>query len=276
MVTAALAGLEPVAAEAAPWVPSTVLRAVLRASGELPLPGAPDRQDDRVTWTLLLPSSAPAAAAATACTAVRSDSHLACASDRVEHVGRLRDRIVVAWREPSVPSIISRYQPLRALARLGRGVCLLSAQETAQTLDLTVRADDAPSLGETLALLTVSPGLRALITVRVEPQGEGLLATLSWPFTRATTNDLGDDAWPQRCNGALDLAGALPSGTLPVARAFVPGTRAQGAVLTAARTAWVVTVGDRIARSTVGAIDASGVTLRRPLPAPPLRLRWRP
>ena len=276
VVAAALPGLEPVAAEAAPWVPSTVLRAVLRSSGELPLPGAPDRQDDRVTWTLLLPASAPAAAAATACAAVQADSHIACASDRVEHVGRMRDRIVVAWREPSAPSVVSRYQPLRALARLGRGVCLVSAQETAQTLDLMVRADDAPALGETLALLTVSPGLRALITVRVEPQGDGLLAMLSWPFTRATTNDLGDDPWPPRCHGALDLAASRPRGTLPVARAFVPGARAQGAVLTAGRTAWVVTVGDRVARSTVGAIDASGVTLRRPSPLRPLRLRWRP
>ncbi|MBP6831774.1 MAG: hypothetical protein KA978_13390 [Deltaproteobacteria bacterium] len=275
-VTATLPGLEPVSADAAPWIPSTALRAVLRASGELPLPGAPSREGDRVTWTLLLPSSVAPTAAASACAAVTSDPHLACASDRVEHVGRLRDRVVVAWREPSVRQVVSRYQPLRALSRLGRGVCLVSAQQTAETIDLTVRADDAPALGETLALMTVSPGLRALITVRVEPQGDALLATLSWPSIRATTTDLGDDPWPPRCNGALDLASSLPTGTLPVARSFVAGTRSQGAVLTAGRTAWVATVGDRIARSTVSAVDEGGVTVRRPGVARPLRLRWRP
>ena len=264
VVAGAFAGLQPVAAEAAPWVPPAVLGAVLRASGELPLPGAPSREGDRVTWTLLLPSSVAPTAAASACAAVTSDPHLACASDRVEHVGRLRDRVVVAWREPSVPQVVSRYQPLRALSRLGRGVCLVSAQQTAETIDLTVRADDAPALGETLALMTVSPGLRALITVRVEPQGDALLATLSWPSIRATTTDLGDDPWPPRCNGALDLASSLPTGTLPVARSFVAGARSQGAVLTAGRTAWVVTVGDRIARSTVSAVDEGGVTVRRP------------
>ncbi|TAK25180.1 MAG: hypothetical protein EPO40_22670 [Myxococcaceae bacterium] len=275
-VTAALPGLEPVSADAAPWIASTALRAVLRASGELPLPGAPSREGDRVTWTLLLPSSVPPTAAASACAAVTSDPHLACASDRVEHVGRLRDRVVVAWREPTVPQVVSRYQPLRALSRLGRGVCLVSAQQTAETIDLTVRADDAPALGETLALMTVSPGLRALITVRVEPQGDALLATLSWPSTRASTTELGDDPWPPRCNGALDLAASLPAGTLPVARSFVAGARSQGAVLTAGRAAWVVTVGDRIARTTVSAVDEGGVTLRRPGVARPLRLRWRP
>lgn len=275
-VTAALPGLEPVSADVAPWIPSTALRAVLRAAGELPLPGAPSREGDGVTWVLLLPSSVAPADAASACAAVTSDPHLACASDRVEHVGRLRDRVVVAWREPSAPQVVSRYQPLRALSRLGRGVCLVSAQETAETLDLTVRADDAPALGETLALMTVSPGLRALITVRVEPQGEALLATLSWPSTRATTTGLGDDPWPPRCNGALDLAASLPAGTLPVARSFVAGERSQGAVLTAGRVAWVVTVGDRIARSTVSAVDEGGVTLQRPGVARPLRLRWRP
>ena len=89
--------------------------------------------------------------------------------------------------------------------------------ETAQTLDLMVRADDAPALGETLALLTVSPGLRALITVRVEPQGDGLLAMLSWPFTRATTNDLGDDPWPPRCNSAGHSLSRVSCGRSPSA-----------------------------------------------------------
>ncbi|MDB4929710.1 MAG: hypothetical protein JWM10_2194, partial [Myxococcaceae bacterium] len=82
-VASALPGLEAVTAEAAPWVPPTVLRAVLRASGELPLPGAPTRHDDAVTWTLLLQAGAPATAAAAACAAVTSDAHLACAADRV-------------------------------------------------------------------------------------------------------------------------------------------------------------------------------------------------
>lgn len=276
VVAGAFAGLRAVSADAAPWVPPAVLGAVLRASGELPLPGAPERQDDRVTWTLLLPASASATAADSACVAVTADPHVACASDRVEHVGRLRDRVVVGWREPTAPSAVSRYQPLRALSRLARRVCLVSAQQTAETLDLVVRADDAPALGETLALLTVSPGLRALITVRVEPQGEALLATLSWPSGRATTADLGDDPWPMRCNGATEIGATLPPGTLPVARSFVAGARAQGAVLTAGRAAWVVTLGDRVARATVRAVDAAGVTLQAPGVARPLRLRWRP
>ena len=276
VVAAALPRLAPVGADAAPWIPSRVLGAVLRASGELPLPGAPSSREDGVTWTLLLAASAPATAASAACEAVTADPQLACATDRVEHVGRLRDRVVVAWREPAAPAAVSRYQPLRALARLARRVCLVSAQETAETLDLTVRAADAAALGETLALLTVSPGLRALITVRIEPQGEALLATLSWPTGRATVDDLGDDPWPARCEGALDLAAALPAGTLPVARRFVAGTRAQGAVVTAGRVAWVVTAGDRVARATVLAIDAGGLTLGRPGAPRPVRLRWRP
>lgn len=275
-VTAALAGLQPVADADAPWAPVTALRAVLRASGDLPLPGAPERHDDAVTWSMLLQQAAPAAAGNTTCAAVSADPHLACATDRVEHVGRIRTRVVVGWRERPATPVISRAQPLRALARVARGVCLVSAQETERTLDLTVRADDAPALGETLALLTVSPGLRELITVRVEPLGGGLQATLSWPLARATTRELGDDAWPTRCGGALDLGATLPNATLPVARTFIPGSRARGAVMTLGRVAWVVTVGDRLARATVTAIDEGGVTLQRPGVARPTRLPWRP
>jgi hypothetical protein len=47
-------------------------------------------------------------------------------------------------------------------------------------------------------------------------------------------------------------------------------------VLTAGRAAWVVTLGDRVARATVRAVDAAGVTLQAPGLARPLRLRWRP
>lgn len=275
-VAAALEGLEPVADAEAPWVPVAVLRAMLRASGDLPLPGAPERGDDRVTWSLLLQAGAPAEAGATACATIAADPHVACASDRVEHVGRVRTRVVAGWRERPSPRVISRAQPLRALARVARGVCLVSAQETERTVDLTVRADDARALGETLALLTVSPGLRELITVRVEPDGSALRAVLSWPSARATTREMGDDAWPERCGGAADLGAAVPRGTLPVARAFVPGARAQGAVMTLGREAWLVTAGDRLAQLMVAAIDAAGVTLRRPGVARPLRLPWRP
>lgn len=278
VVTAALPGLEPVAAADAPWVPVTALRAVLRASGELPLPGAPERRDDHTTWAMLLQQGAPATAAAAICAAVTADAHLACAGDRVEHAGRIRARVVVGWREApaAAPAALSRAQPLRALSRVARGVCLVSAQETERTLDLTVRADDEAALGETLALLVVSPGLRELITVRVEPQGGGLQATLSWPLARATTRDMGDDAWPARCGGALDLGAGLPAGTLPVARAYVPGARASGAVMTLGRSAWVVTAGDRLGRAAVTAVDAGGVTLQRPGVARPVRLPWRP
>ncbi len=186
--------------------------------------------------------------------------------------------MVVGWREEAAttPVTLSRAQPLRALSRVAQGVCLVSAQETERTLDVTVRADDESQLGATLALLVVSPGLRELITVRVESQGGGLQATLSWPLARATTRDLGDDAWPTRCGGTLDLGVGLPAGTLPVARAYVPGTQARGAVMTLGRSAWLVTVGDRLAHATVQAIDEGGVTLLRPGVARPTRLPWRP
>ncbi len=277
-VTEALSALTPVAALDAPWVPVAALRAVSRASGDLPLPGAPTRHDDRVTWVLLLQSSARETTATSVCAAVTADAHLACASDRVEHAGRIRSRVVVGWREEAAttPVALSRAQPLRALSRVANGVCLVSAQETERTLDLTVRADNESMLGETLALMVVSPGLRELITVRVEPQGGGLQATLSWPLARATTRDLGADVWPTRCDGALELGAALPAGTLPVARAYLPGTQARGAVMTLGRQAWLVTVGDRLARATVQAIDEGGVTLLRPGVARPTRLPWRP
>ena len=276
VATLAALSPEPFDAASSPWVPALAMRAMLQTSTDLPTPGAPRSHGDRVTWELLLGGRGLAAGDGV-CAAVRTaEPRVACACDEVEHAGRRRTRVVLLWREAAGPAPISRVQPLRALARLARRVCLLSVQRTAETLDLDLRADDERALGETLALLTVSPGLHALITVRVEPAATGLRATLSGPVTRATDDGLGDDPWPQRCEGTSDVGVGALRGTLPVARSWVPGARAQGAVLTAGRLAWVVTVGDRVANAEVRRIDATGVTLRLPGVAREVRRGWTP
>lgn len=258
-------------AEEAAWLPSRVLGAVVDATGALPAPTPPRRSEDRVTWSLVAPPEARSLDGA--CEALaRFDARLACAVDTVTWAGSARARLAVGWRAQDAPSTVTLAQPLRALARLARGLCLVSAQRTLRTLDLTVRADTPPALGRALGMMATAPGLRDLILVRTEPRGEGLEAVLSWPIERVrdAPATMGDDPWPARCGGASAVGGGVLLGTMPTLRAMVDGTAARGAVLAAGRQEWLVTVGDRVNSVAVLRVDADRAWVSRS--APPLRL----
>ncbi|MEZ4411212.1 MAG: hypothetical protein R3A52_32735 [Polyangiales bacterium] len=266
------------ASEAA-WMPPRVLTAVIAATGVTPAPSAPDRDGDAVRWSLVTADDVPATRIDRACDAVTAlDARLACATDRVVASGSERGRVVVGWRVEGDAPPVSWAQPLRALSRFGEGMCLVSAQRTLRTLDLTVRAQSPQLLSRALAVMATAPRLSDLILVRAEPEGEGLRVVLSWPLSRARDPraDLGDDAWPTRCDGAATVAGDAATGTVPTALEFIAGARAQGALMSAGRAAWAVTVGDRVGGSAVSAIDASGVTVQMPRRARPVRLRYSP
>lgn len=278
-VTAALSSLAAVPASEAAWMPPRVLTAVIAATGVTPAPSAPDRDGDGVRWSLVTADESSPERIDAACDAVTAlDARLACATDRVVAAGSERGRVVVGWRVEGDAPPVSWVQPLRALSRFGEGLCLVSAQRTLRTLDLTARATSPRSLSRALAVMATAPRLSDLILVRAEPEGEGLRVVLSWPLSRARDprGDMGDDAWPTRCDGAATVAGDAASGTVPTALEFVAGARAQGALMSAGRAAWAVTVGDRVGGSTVSAIDASGVTVQMPRRARPVRLRYSP
>lgn len=260
LVTAAV-----IPADEAAWLPSRVLGAVFDATGALPAPTPPRRSEDRVTWSLVAPPEVRALDGA--CEALaRFDARLACAADTVTFAGADRPRLAVGWRAEDSSPTVTLAQPLRALARLGRNICLASAQRTLRTLDLTVRVDAPPALGRTLAMMATAPGLRDLILVRTEPRGAGLEAVLSWPIERVRDlpATMGDDPWPARCDGASSVGEGAPAGTLPTLRALIDGTAARGAVLASGRQEWVVTVGDRVAGTTVTRVEADRVELTLP------------
>ncbi len=195
------------------------------------------------------------------------DPRVRCAQDTTAWRGAERPRVIFGWRslQGSVPTV-TLAQPLRAMARVGDGICLVSAQRTLRTLDLVVQSSDPAALGRALARMTVAPGLGQLIVVRTEPVGGGLRATLSWPVEQSLRDrgELGDDPWPARCDGAQRVPILAVHGTVPSARLRLTGSRASGAILSAGRAEWLLTVGDVIDRWTVDTIDARGVRLRAP------------
>jgi len=189
-----------------------------------------------------------------------------CAHDHELWRGAPRDRVVLAWRRADGEVAVSAVQPLRALARVGEGLCVVQIQRSEATLDFTVRTTDPARLGAALAAMVVSPGLSSLLVVRVEPRGDGMEALLSWPLrgrgAPLGAPTMGDDAWPGRCDGQSRLAEGTPRGTLPVALGAIDGSAARGAWVRVGRAVWAVTTGDVVAGWTVRAVTARGVAVQ--------------
>lgn len=263
-VADALADAAELPAAEAAWLPSRVMGAIVDATGALPAPTPPRFEDGRFTWSLLAPPESRGIAGACAAVA-RVDARVACAEDTVRWAGDARARVAVGWRASASRPGVTLAQPLRALSRLGVGVCLLHAQHTLRTVDLTVRVANPEVLGRALAVMAVAPGMGGLILVRMEPAGDALRALLSWPSERAgeAEPDLDDDPWPRRCDGASVVGAGVAAGTLPTMRAAVTGRAAQGAVLTLGRQAWFVTEGDTVGDAVVRRVEATRVVLTR-------------
>ncbi len=255
------------------WMRARLLRAVIAATGVLPAPTPVDVRGDTAVWTLVTDAATDPARFERVCDeAARVDRTVACARDTVAWAGAERARVVFGWRATSGGAPPGALQPLRALRRLGEGVCLVHAERTLRTLDLTVRAPDHETLGRALALMTVSPAMQALIVVRAEPVDGAIEAVLSWPLVRGSSAlDLGDDPWPVRCDGRSVVGREAVAGTVPVALAWVRGTASQGAVLRVGRREWVLTAGDRAASVDVVTARATGVTVRYGRRTAPLR-----
>lgn len=261
----AAAGAAPaLSLDEAGWVRARLLGAIADATGALLAPTAPEARDGVTTWSLLADAGLDRGRLAGACAAVeRADRRVACAVDALTWAGAERGRVTLAWRSPAGRPAVSFVQPLRALARFGGGLCLVHAERTPRTLDVTVRAGDPDALGRALARFAVSPGLTDLMLVRQEPRGGGLEALLSWPLARAEgAGDLADDPWPTRCEGRSTVGGEARAGTAPVLRERVRGTQARGAVVRVGRREWLVTAGDLAAGTTVVGVRDDGVTVR--------------
>ncbi len=262
---AASSSLPTLTVDESAWTPPRLLRALIAATRVLPAPTPVERRDTLSLWTLVADASTPPDAFDHACDAItREEPRVACASDSVPWSGADRARVVFAWRaaegSPAPPGFA---QPLRALTRLGAGLCLVHAERSLRTLDVTVRAPDHEALGRALALMTVSPSLRDMILVRADASGSGIEAVLSWSIERATGEaDLGEDAWPTRCDARSTVGGGALPGTVPVARALIRGRAAQGAVMRVGRREWLVTAGDHAASVDVVSVRDAGVTVR--------------
>jgi hypothetical protein len=272
-VRAALEGTAAVPADEAAWFPFRVLEIVARASGELPAPTAPTIHDDVTVWSLVLPATAaprdPVAQGSACAEVARVEPRIACAVDTLTVGATERVRLAFGWRRAPGLLVADLALPLRALARLPGGVCLLSAERTLRTVELEVRASDVRALGTALALMATVPRLSDVIMVRAEPvstpQGQVLRALLSWPTDRAdrTVGDLGHDPWPVRCEGHATLGADAPPRAILTALALLRGERAQGAVVNLARHEYLVTEGDQLGDATVTSVSEQGVYVRR-------------
>lgn len=277
-VHASVGSLAEIPASEAAWLRVRVLDAILEATGALPSPTPPRDRDGATIWGLITVTQGDIARVMGVCERVTAgEPRVACATDMVEWSGSERARVVLGWRATAgQPAALTLAQPLRALSRVG-GTCLVHAERTLRTLDLTVRVADTAALGRALALLTVSPGLSDLIVARTEPHGAGLEAVLSWPLDGRDADhaDMGDDAWPERCDGSSTAGTDVAARTAPVARLLVTGTRAKGAVLAAGRREWVVTLGDHVAAATLLDVNERGASVRLTGRALPVLLPWR-
>lgn len=262
---AASSSLPTLSVDESAWTPPRLLRALIAATRVLPAPTPVEHRDGLSRWTLIADASTPPDAFEHACDAItREEPRVACASDSVPWSGADRARVVFAWKAAEgTPAAPGFAQPLRALTRLGAGLCLVHAERTLRTLDVTVRAPDHEALGRALALMTVSPSLRDMILVRADANGAGIEAVLSWSIERVTGEaDLGEDAWPARCDGHSTVGGGALPGTVPVARALIRGRAAQGAVVRVGRREWLVTAGDHAASVDVVSVRDAGVAVR--------------
>ncbi|MBI5515844.1 MAG: hypothetical protein HY909_18825 [Deltaproteobacteria bacterium] len=279
-VGAAVGALPEVHGEAHAWLPSRLLGVLAERSGALPVPSAPTEAGGVTRWVLLGVTGTAVSSLSGACPAVTEAlPQVACALDAVELRGARRPRLVLAWRGAGVRPSATVALPLRALARVGPGVCLVSAQRALRTLDLVLRADSTAALGRALAMLTAVPGLSSVLVARTEPRGGGLEAVLSWTLDRADRDraELEEDPWPARCDGASVVGQEAAAGALPVVVGRVDGAQARGAVVSLAHREWLVTLGDRVGTWTVAGLSAAEVTVRAsPRGVPegrPVRLR---
>jgi hypothetical protein len=276
-----LATRTPLTSEEAAWWPARVLPRVSQHWGALPTPGAPRTDGDVTVWPLLAASAVPAGASEALCAALTADDpRVACAHDTTPWRGAARDRVVLGWRAQPGEVPVSAVQPLRALARVGAGLCVVRVQRTEATLDVTVQAADAAGVGAALAGLVVSPGLRTLLVVRVEPRGDGVEALLSWPVRvqgeAEAVPSLGDAPWPARCGGVARMGEDAPRGTVPVPVLRVDGAQGGGAFLRVGRAVWGAAVGDAVAGWTLRAVTARGVALQGPGQPRPRVIPFRP
>lgn len=159
--------------------------------------------------------------------------------------------------------------PLRALARMHTGACLVSAERTARTLEIRLHVPDVPALGRTLARLTALTPLNDLFLVGMQPaalaHGTAESVTLSWPTDRVDREhaDLGGDAWPAHCDEREAMSReAAPHGAL-TALMPVHGERARGALVNLARREWLVTEGDTVGDARITSVTDRGVYVAR-------------
>jgi len=254
-------------AEDAAWFPLKVLEVIARSAHGLPAPSAPALREDVTVWTVALPAAETTLsldARVAVCVEVqRALPAVACETDVAELRGIERARWVFAWRSDGPPPRANLATPLRALSRLGPGVCLRSAERTLRTLELSITANDMASLGEALALLTVAPRMAELVLIRAENRGTEIRADLSWPTDRAdrTAGDLRSDPWPRRCGERAEvLAG---DATALRALTALSGTPARGVIVERASRQFIVTVGDRVGDAEIESIDDARVRVRR-------------
>lgn len=244
------------------WMRERLLAAVISETRAMPAPTRPEVRDGANVWTLVADADTDPARFERLCDVVRARvPGVACATDTVAWSGAERARAVFGWRGPLELARVSFAQPLLALG-VASGLCLVRAERTLRTLDVTVRVADHETLGRALALMTVTPSMSDLILVRAEPAGGALEAVLSWPLARAAGEaDLGDRPWPTRCDGRSTVGAEAIAGTAPVARERVRG-RTLGAVVRVGRREWIVTAGDAAASVDVIAVREAGVTVR--------------
>ena len=265
--------LEPASPDAAAWIPFEIIDAVDRFGGELGASSAPEIRGDRIVWSLVLPAVAHTPDPSTfdsVCTELtRSDPHLACAVDTFAVGAADRTRFAFSWRRASGSFRGDIALPLRALARMHTGACLVSAERTLRTLELKLQVADIPVLGRTLARLTAITPLNDLILVGMQPaqtpHGVVENVILSWPTDRVDRDraDLAGDPWPARCE-QREVMSREAAAHSPITALFaIAGERAHGAVVNIAHREWLVTEGDVVADARVASIAPQGVYLVR-------------
>ncbi len=267
-VRSAVAELPVIGAAESAWFPLRVLEAAARGRGDLPATTAPIVAGDAMIWSVVWPPTARTNVSehAPVCDDLtRADPRIACAVDQIEIGATDRVRLTVGWRRGPGEIAVDLATPLRALVRIGSPPCLVSAERTLHTIDVTLRAADLSVIGRALALMAAAPRMSDVLMVRSEPAAGGLEVLLSWPTDRAdrTTGNLASDAWPSRCEARPPLGAQDPPRGPVSARALIRGERVQGAVVSFGRHEWIVTEGDHVGDAAITAVSGRGVWLRR-------------
>ncbi len=268
-----LAALTPAPPNVSAWIPFEIIDTVDRVAGELGASSAPEIHEDRVVWSLVIPAGPrapePASFQGVCDELTRTNAHLACAVDAVAVGATDRVRLAFGWRREPGRMAADLALPLRALARMHTGACLVSAERTARTLEIKLQVPDVPALGRTLARLTSLTPLNDLFLVGMQPanlaHGTAESVTLSWPTDRVDREraDLGTDPWPTRCDEREAMSREAPAHSPLTPLVFVRGERARGAVVNIARREWLVTEGDTLGDARITAVSDRGVYVAR-------------